>query len=523
MKKNVCFLILLILLISTIPNQVQAATENVRISLPAFKVSLNGVQVDNSYREYPLIVYKDITYFPATFYDSRFLGIETKWDAKSGLFINQTEISGGFRENKIKNRNASVYTAKIAPFAVKVNEKSIDNSKEAYPLLIFRDVTYFPMTWRFAREEFGWDYKFDNASGLDIKSDNPVPVRQPVSKYDGKNFIAHKNHIYYSGENYVIYQAPAITPQNSKNIYQLPLWSYGDGKTYVWPSLSKDEEGVWLTYHQGGAVMGRDEYIRLTENGEHEIVESAYVTFKKFGDITVRISQGAAPGANNLSIKYNDGDYRPFGDPDYVYGWDWQQTDTSAGGSPSRDLYMNDSFIYLLAFDMKNDTDSSRIHKVNINTNETSRVSNLTAPYFRMDDSTLYFVNEKNLYSLRIDSDMETPMKTSGPVNPEFEIEVLNGVVYYVSEINNHLYNTANEQSPNPGGRVRGVKHEEGYMIITFEEDKNNPYNLMVFDENAKVVFKTADATEINTISISKDTLYYTENSGKNIYASELK
>lgn len=37
------------------------ADTQVKVTLPTFKVTLNGTVVDNSYSQYPLIVYKDIT------------------------------------------------------------------------------------------------------------------------------------------------------------------------------------------------------------------------------------------------------------------------------------------------------------------------------------------------------------------------------------------------------------------------------------------------------------------------------
>lgn len=52
-----------------------------------------------------------------------------------------------------------------------MNGKLVDNIKDEYPLLSFRDVTYFPMTWNI--EEFGWEYSFNNGNGLIINSDNP--------------------------------------------------------------------------------------------------------------------------------------------------------------------------------------------------------------------------------------------------------------------------------------------------------------------------------------------------------------
>ena len=66
-------------------------------AVPAFTVTLNGQVVDNSYRQYPLLVYKDITYFPMTYYDCRFLGLETSWKGSSeGLYITATGVSGAY-------------------------------------------------------------------------------------------------------------------------------------------------------------------------------------------------------------------------------------------------------------------------------------------------------------------------------------------------------------------------------------------------------------------------------------------
>ncbi len=519
------------------PTQAYAASKNVKISLPNFNVTLNSVPVENSYRQYPLIVYKDITYFPATFYDSRFLGIETKWDSQKGLFVNDTGISGSYRDYKSKKKNSSVYTAAVAPFAVHVNGKTIDNNKEEYPFLVFRDVTYFPLTWRFARDEFGWSYRFDNKSGLDIRSDNPKLTGQDIMKYNengfisdsdgfishGNSFVAYKNNYYYTGNDEIIYMTEDGDLKNSKSIYQLPLWSHGDDKTYVFPSLTKNDQGVWLSYHQGGAVMGYDEYINFMENGESEKVEAGYITFKKFGDFTVKILQGGAPGPGNLFIRYKAQEYKQLGDNEHLYGWEWEQTETTASGSASRDLYLKDNAVYLLGFDTKEIAGKSSIYKVDISTNKTTKVSNLTARAFKLEGDTLYFSNGGSLYSLPLNEGKENLIKTAEPAGNEFQLQVLDGTVYYAGETDKRLYNTASDKSPNPNAKVKGIKLEDGYIITIFEEDKNNPYNLMIFDKNADVIFKTADSMYFNSVSIDNDKLYYVADSGKTLYKADLK
>ena len=160
---------LTLLFIFLLPNSLALAAEQVTVTIPTFDVTLNGRAMDGTYSKYPLIVYKDITYFPMTYYDSRLLGIQADWSEEDGLTV--TKQDGYFYEymreiNEQKNK--SRLTAKIADGKITVNDKAIDNSQEEYPLLVCRDVTYFPLTWRFAAEEFGWEYDFTPEKGLVI-------------------------------------------------------------------------------------------------------------------------------------------------------------------------------------------------------------------------------------------------------------------------------------------------------------------------------------------------------------------
>jgi hypothetical protein len=210
------------LLTFTIAIAIFAATFNayaaeVTVSLPTFDVTMNGVKIANEHRQYPFIVYKDITYFPMTYFDSRFLGLATEWDNGKGLEIYKTTETTNYEPYTQNWKNSSKYTASIPNYKIVVNGKSINNSTETYPLLTFRNVTYFPLTWRFAVEEFGWKYSFTNKDGLIIDStpetiqadpsDNPWPltydrtfkVGDDVVKVQLKSYrIAYSSKLYIS-------------------------------------------------------------------------------------------------------------------------------------------------------------------------------------------------------------------------------------------------------------------------------------------------------------------------------------
>ena len=163
-----------------------AGAETPAAELPDFPIMLNEVEMpDMAYTKYPLLVYKDITYFPMTWYNCRMLGLETEWSDAKGLAIWQndalTSSIGYYPQDKA---NAQTVAVSVPDFGVTVNGQVVDNSKEQYPLLIFRDVTYFPLTWRFAHDSFGWDYTFDQTNGLVITPKATAP--QPVISTSGK-------------------------------------------------------------------------------------------------------------------------------------------------------------------------------------------------------------------------------------------------------------------------------------------------------------------------------------------------
>lgn len=92
----------------------RAAEGSVRVKLPDFAVNLNGHTMENQYREYPLLVYRDITYFPMTWYDTRLLGLEANWSPDDGLNIKQSRVTSSYVPYKSEHRNAAVYAARGA-------------------------------------------------------------------------------------------------------------------------------------------------------------------------------------------------------------------------------------------------------------------------------------------------------------------------------------------------------------------------------------------------------------------------
>ena len=163
MKKLISLLIVLTFLVSSFP--VSAQNDKIKVKIAPFYTEIQGMSVDNRYVEYPLITYKDITYFPMTYDLCARLGLVSGFDSEKGLFITREYINyynenPNFFGGDALNYYNKLYDAVIPTYPIYLNGIYIDNQKEEFPLINFRGITYFPMTWRFAYEELNFDIEW---------------------------------------------------------------------------------------------------------------------------------------------------------------------------------------------------------------------------------------------------------------------------------------------------------------------------------------------------------------------------
>jgi len=369
-----------------------AAAASINITLPNFKVTLNGEVFNNDYSRYPLIVYKDITYFPMTYNDCRFLGIESTWTGNTtGLFIDSTGVTAAFNPYLTNQRNGRNYTAQVPAFPISVNGKAIDNSKEEYPIISFRDITYFPMTWKYCVDQFGWDYKFDAGTGLVITSANPKLSQIPVpknritwtdengKKYMSPEVIAKNGFMYYSDNKGAVKQAPLSDPGSAKTVYQLEIWSYGDGNQFDMHNFYEENGKAYLFVHSGGAVMGSDHRYMLKEDGTTQKIQDSYWETTLIGDKLFMYFRGPMPGPGNLMVQDTaafdtDEAAKRLGPADY-----WYSSLTNINGLPRFELIGDDLYVTAAKALQSQEGGSSRgdyfVYKVNTNTNTMTRVS----------------------------------------------------------------------------------------------------------------------------------------------------
>ncbi|MEA4987771.1 MAG: kelch repeat-containing protein, partial [Anaerovorax sp.] len=395
-KKWVVSLLAVIVLLLGTP-EVYGTSGNVNVTVPQFKIHLNGITVDNTYRKYPFLVYNDVTYFPMTYYDCRFLGVESQWNEKTRLLsVQKSDVAGSYQDYKTNNKNQKSYRASISNALLKVNGVSVDNKKETYPVLTFRGVTYFPMTWKYGVESFGWDYRFDKVNGLMIHSKNTtvtnvtLPLAKISTGMDDNPYEYHcilaGNHYFYEGKNGAIYMTPVNNLSTAKKVYQLPPWSYGDGKQLVWAHFTNENGKAVLHYHQGGASMGYDAKLTFSSDGTYKEETEDYFNSASFvNPVTnekkvVSIYYGMFSQTGNLSLSIDGAEATALGDPQIRY---------------SATPVIDGDFAYVVGGPENNGIEQphSNLYKINLTTNE---IQQLTQDNALVTDVALMDQHEQN-------------------------------------------------------------------------------------------------------------------------------
>ena len=364
------------------------AQQNVNVSLPAFKITMNDIIINNNERLYPIIVYKDITYVPMTYNDSRFLGLETKWNVDNGLQVNKISEQLTYNPNK-GYANSTLESAVLPEFKIGVNGKDIDNKSETFPLLVFRDITYFPLTWRYMVDEFGWTSSFDANNGLIINSkavktgSSTIPVGGKVFSqvFGSITAIFDRSSNSQPGNLYVLENNITKKIGNPNYIYGVGYLQAGTYGEYT--SVDKVEFANRWIYTLAvdpavSPITSKNVRINIDTN-EVQALDGSTVSdtskisdqiySKQFNNSTVIIDRLSNKQPGNLYITENNVT-KKIGNPNYIYGVSYFKIGPFETYNPVNSLSLVDRWVYILAIDPSVSPLASKNVKVNIDTNE---------------------------------------------------------------------------------------------------------------------------------------------------------
>ena len=377
---------------STLPEAF--AAQSVDVNLPTFKMTMNDVQINNSERLYPIIVYRDITYVPMTYNDSRFLGLETKWSADTGLQVNKISEQIPYNPNK-GYLSTSLENAVLPDFQIKVNGKDIDNNSETYPLLVFRDITYFPLTWRFMVDSFGWTSSFDLTNGLVITSaagstgsTNPISTTPVTNEriysrsFGNTTVFFDRSSTNQPGNLYVKENNRTKKIGNPDYIYGVGYLQAGrDGEYSAIDRMEYSNRWVYTlavdptTY----PVSSRNVRVNIDTNEVQSVDNNnngnGQFYSKQFGNTTVMIDRSSNNQPGNLYVKENNRT-KKIGNPNYIYGVSSSQQQRNGGYASVDNLEYSNRWVYTSAVDPAAYQRISKNVRINIDTNEVQMVDN---------------------------------------------------------------------------------------------------------------------------------------------------
>ncbi|MCH4890701.1 hypothetical protein EZV73_24185 [Acidaminobacter sp. JC074] len=243
MKKIVLIFCMIMLLATT------AYAEEVEVVIPEFDVTINGNIIDNQTEQYPFITYKGITYIPMTWDLSYALGLELNWEPSNGLKVSKRDKMKVYvQKEKTYNNLGKPYPAEAVSFPVKVNGKAFDNSIADYPLLNFRNITYFPMTYDYMVNEFNSGYKWDDILGLLVSADENLEISIPEPYYVSlkvnheelkeKGILAEQMiHVEYDGDYEDISVVNGLNHEYDGYYYNLYISHYNDKDELIYTDI----------------------------------------------------------------------------------------------------------------------------------------------------------------------------------------------------------------------------------------------------------------------------------------------
>ena len=172
MKKLLVLLTILSVFLSGVGITSFAEDMEITVAIPDYQVTIDNSSVYYADSLYPFLNYKGITYIPLTYEYSRAMNLTTGWIEGEAFMVayHPSEDKLPLYETTVNQK----YNKAVIPSGYKicVNGKKIDNENNDYPLFNFRGVTYFPLTWEYAADNFGWKLSFENNEFNIINGEN---------------------------------------------------------------------------------------------------------------------------------------------------------------------------------------------------------------------------------------------------------------------------------------------------------------------------------------------------------------
>ncbi|MFD0676477.1 MULTISPECIES: DUF5050 domain-containing protein [unclassified Paenibacillus] len=416
----------------------QAASSVYPISYPTFPVTINETIIDQVHSVYPLLLYRDITYFPMTWDYTSALGLTAAWNGQKGLSIamqDKKAVCSPLKQTLSAQANSSTGSASAipAPFPVTVNGSLIDNTKEPYPVLFYNDITYFPMTWKFTKEAFNWQVNWDNARGYEIQS-CVRPTQEKLIQTDSFN-LANGGQL--AAKDDWIYMNPSRSSGGAHSLVKAKEDGSNRMKLSDDNAMSINIVGDWLYYINFEATS-----------------PSAIYKIRTDGTDRTMVSQTAA---SRLWVRDGWMYYFPSAEQPNEMGGTYQtasgifrmKTDGTSEQKLLEDMKVSSLYLYGEHIYFRiTEGEHTRVYTMNLDGSGQKMLRSKVTDFIVADDWIYYVLDRKQMYKMSLDGSVDIPL---------FELEkpqlssmtYWNGWIYYTKFISGSI------AGANPIERIR--------------------------------------------------------------------
>jgi len=175
MKSKMWLIICLLLLVTL---QVNGETQAEQAQIYYESVNANGAPLNTMDLNYPLLVYKGVTYLPLSWEATQHVGLLQEWDEESQTLKltsipTPVPVVRKFESTYYKSQNVDVILSEA-----KVTYRGLQIEFGDYPLIQYNNVQYVPLTWDFIVGKLGWHLRWNNVEGLVLnKTGNLESIR----------------------------------------------------------------------------------------------------------------------------------------------------------------------------------------------------------------------------------------------------------------------------------------------------------------------------------------------------------
>ncbi len=168
-------LLLITVLIFVFSITATAQNDSITVSTSPFSVNINEKEYTED-KTYPALFHNNTVYLPMTYTAGTYLGKSIEWVhgyERDVLLVEENAAYGTFadasaKRPEVKYRNVQAMISDCTVAIRNGEYLSFISGTDEYPLLMFKDIIYIPLTWETISKKFCWNYSFDISSGLHI-------------------------------------------------------------------------------------------------------------------------------------------------------------------------------------------------------------------------------------------------------------------------------------------------------------------------------------------------------------------